>query len=100
MQAFKEKGVMFLAGFGVACMLALSVGAAQRQAPHPNRYDANVIFGGVGLQVVDHRTNTFYVYGFGTEKGSYMLSRKVDLNHTGQLELKFEGPQRDDDKDE
>ena len=99
MQAFKEKGVMFLVGFGVACMLLFSVGAAQRQVNEPGRYNADVVLGGVALKIVDNRTNTFYLYGISPETDSYVLSRTIDLNHAGQPEIKYVNSKSDDAKD-
>jgi hypothetical protein len=76
------------------------VAAAQRQVNQPNRYEANVVLGGIGLQIVDNRTNTFFLYGVNTEKNTYVLSRTINLNQTGRPEIKYVEPSSDKASDE
>ena len=67
--------------------MALSIGAAQRQLNPPHRYDADVIFGGLGLKIVDHQSNMVYLYG--DDKGTYRLTRSFNLTGTGHLQINY-----------
>ena len=95
-----EKGIAFLAGVGITCLLVFSIGAAATQV-QADRYDANLVFGGVAMKILDHRSNTMYIYTIkkGT-KDTYELERTVDLNLAGQAEIKVDRHKHDDEKQE
>ena len=66
--------------------LALALGCFMGSSKSPDnpepRYDATYGLG--GLQIVDHSTNTLYLYGDGGDKKTLKLGGSIDLSNAGK----------------
>lgn len=79
----------FAAGLIVAAILACSIGAVADNGKQAHRYDASNLMGGLGLQIVDHQTNTLYndKRDKRDDSATYKLMESVDLSQAGKKEI-------------
>ena len=79
----------FACGVLAAVCFGCAIGAAKNDGPVAPKYDAIPIMGGLGLQIVDHETNSLYNYSRGKKDDvvRYKLVEKIDLSLAGNAEI-------------
>ena len=79
--------------FGVLAVgiLVCAIGAAKNAPTEGLKYDAapSLTMDGIGIQIVDHDTNTLYIYERKEKDdvASYILTEKIDLSLAGKAEI-------------
>jgi hypothetical protein len=81
----------FAYGVLAVVILVCVVGAAKNTSIDGPRYDAgpSMTMDGIGIQIVDHDTNTLYIYERKkkSDVASYKLIEKIDLSLAGKAEI-------------
>ena len=82
----------FAYGVLTVVVLVCAIGAAKNDGPNGPKYDAAPAMGGLGLQIVNHDTNSLYNYKREKENDvvTYRLIEKIDLTLAGKAEISAE----------
>lgn len=82
----------FAYGLLASALIACFIGAAGNDVRDSPQYDVTPAMGGLGLQMVDHDTNSLYNYkrGKSDDAVSYKLVEIIDLSQAGEAEISVE----------
>lgn len=82
----------FAYGLLASALMACFVGAAANDVRNSPKYDAAPTGGGLGLQIVNHDTNSLYNYKRDKKDDAvtYKLIEKIDLSLAGRNEIPAE----------
>lgn len=82
----------FAYGLLAAALIACVIGAVGNDVRDSPKYDASPALGGLGLQIVDHDTNSLYNYKRDKtdDAVTYKLVETIDLSLTGEMEIPVE----------
>ena len=76
-------------GLTTATLLACVIGAAAKDPRGDVRYDAESFMGGLGLQIVDHKSDVLYRYQRvkKDDRVTYDLYETIDLSAAGKAQI-------------
>jgi len=86
------RSTSFAYGVLAAVLLACVIGAAGNNGDRSPKYDAAPAMGGLGLQIINHDTNSLYNYRRDKDGDAvvYKLVEKIDLSMAGNAEIPAE----------